>query len=289
MSDPFAIAVCLSSMILGAGSAAGASTLPSSLHDRGTGQPTSLFGTYIRAGELLVCPFFEYSTDHNREYQPVQFGFASDTDFRARYRSTAEQIYVGYGFSDRLALEFEAGYLRATFDKASGDHSGTPARIEERGLGDIEAKLRWRWKTETVRWPEIFSFFDVTLPSQRHRRLIGDSDWQFMPGIGLVRDFPWGTMTLRTDLEYNRETKGFDIGETAIEYLKRLSPSVRGFLAVEGGENGAPDEWNLIAEAQWQVTKLLTLKLNSSLGISSKSPDWEPQAGVLFSIPAREP
>jgi hypothetical protein len=33
---------------------------PTYLEDRGTGIPTSMFGTYVRRGELLVYPFFEY-------------------------------------------------------------------------------------------------------------------------------------------------------------------------------------------------------------------------------------
>ncbi|MGH7452526.1 MAG: hypothetical protein ACRENG_14360, partial [bacterium] len=33
--------------------------LPVYLKDRGTGIRTSIFGTYVRRGELLVSPFFE--------------------------------------------------------------------------------------------------------------------------------------------------------------------------------------------------------------------------------------
>ena len=33
--------------------------------DRGTGQPTSMFGTYVRRRELLVYPFFEYYLDND--------------------------------------------------------------------------------------------------------------------------------------------------------------------------------------------------------------------------------
>jgi hypothetical protein len=33
---------------------------PEWLRDRGEGLPTSMFGTYIRKGEFLLYPFFEY-------------------------------------------------------------------------------------------------------------------------------------------------------------------------------------------------------------------------------------
>ena len=43
--------------------------LPVYLRDRGTGVSTSMFGTYIRQGELLFYPFFEYYLDKNMEYK----------------------------------------------------------------------------------------------------------------------------------------------------------------------------------------------------------------------------
>ena len=39
--------------------------LPYYLQDRGTGIPTSQFGTYVRKGELLIYPFYEYYYDSN--------------------------------------------------------------------------------------------------------------------------------------------------------------------------------------------------------------------------------
>jgi hypothetical protein len=45
-----------------------AQDLPYYLYDRGTGIPVSQFGTYIRAGEFLIYPFYEYYYDKNLEY-----------------------------------------------------------------------------------------------------------------------------------------------------------------------------------------------------------------------------
>ncbi|MGE5860715.1 MAG: hypothetical protein ACM34J_09190, partial [Ignavibacteria bacterium] len=41
-----------------------AQELPEYLKDRGPGIPTSMFGTYIKKGELLLYPFFEYYYDN---------------------------------------------------------------------------------------------------------------------------------------------------------------------------------------------------------------------------------
>ena len=86
--------------------------------DRGKGLATSMFGTYVEKGELLIYPFFEYTYDHDREYQPEQLGFKSGKDFTARYKSTQVQLFLAYGISEWLALELEAAYLNAVFDKS---------------------------------------------------------------------------------------------------------------------------------------------------------------------------
>jgi hypothetical protein len=57
------------------------------LRDRGTGVPTSMFGTYIDKGQWIVYPFFEYYRDGNYEYEPGEFGYGDTTEFRGRYRA----------------------------------------------------------------------------------------------------------------------------------------------------------------------------------------------------------
>lgn len=276
--------------------AAGAATVPNvaaaqgsapSRHsrDRGLGVPASIFATYIRRGQLLVFPFLAYSRDHNQEYQPAKLGFGLGQDFRGRFRSFERQLFVGYGVTDRLALEVEAGYTHATLDKASGDTSAMPARIEESGLADIEGQLRFRLITEGDRRPEVFSYLEVTAPAQRRKVLIGDRVWDFRPGIGIVRGFAWGTLTTRVTVEYNRDDRLWDLGEFSIEYLRRLSPAWRMNLALEGGENGAPDEWGLVAGVQWRITDAVYVKLDNAVGLSSKATDWAPQVGVMWSLP----
>ena len=259
--------------------------LPKYLRDRGTGIPTSLFGTYIDRGQLLIYPFFAYSLDRNREYQPSKLGFGLEGDFRGKYRSSEELIFVAYGLTDRWALEFETAYLNASLEKSTSDTSTVPSKIKESGIGDIEGQVRWRWMSESVRHPEMFSFLEITVPSQKNKLLIGDSDWDFRPGIGIIRGFSWGTMTLRTDLEYNRESSNLDIGETAVEYLKRLSPLCRLYLGIEGGEGGAPDEWVFISGIQWRITDQFIFKFDNAVGIMSKATDWAPEIGLVFSFP----
>jgi len=274
------------SVVAGRPSRAGAQAAPQwRFRDRGAGVPASMFGTYIGRGQLLVFPAFAYSSDHNREYQPAQLGFGLAQDFGGQYRSSEGQIFVGYGVTDRLAVEFEAGVIHVSLDKASNDPSGMPTRIEASGLADMEGQLRLRLASETARFPEVFSYLEVTAPSHRRDPLIGDRIWDVRPGVGVVRGFSWGTFTTRVTVEYNHDDRQWDLGEFSIEYLKRLSPSWRLNLAIEGGETGAPDEWDLVSGVRWRVLDFLFLKLDNALGISSKATDWAPQIGLMMSFP----
>ena len=258
-------------------------TLPRYLRDRGPGVPASLFGTYIAKGQLLVYPFFEYARDHNREYNPSEFGLPLNRDFRGKFRSTAEQLFIGYGVTDWLAVEFEFAHIHATLEKGPADPV-TAAKISESGVGDFEAQVRARLRTESARGPEVFTYADFTFPSQRRKVLIGDKDWDLRPGVGVTKGFSWGTLTAKIGAEYNREESHPILGELALEYLRRLSSSLRLFLAIEGGEAGAPDEFDLVSGLHWRINDRIAIKFDNSVGIQSKSTDWVPQLGVMLSF-----
>ncbi len=261
--------------------------LPAYLQDRGTGIQTSLFGTYINRGQLLIFPFFEYSRDNNREYQPAKLGFGLNEDFRGKYRDSREQFFIAYGLTDRMALEFEGAVVRASLEKSATDSSATPAKIEENGVADLEGQVRFRLLTEGNRKPEIFGFLEITAPFQKDKVLIGERDWDFRPGLGIIKGFSWGTLIFRTDVEYNREAKGLDFGETSVEYLKRLLPAWCVYLGIEGGETGAMDEWGFNSGVSWRINDLVLLKFDNAVGISAKATDWEPRLGVIFSLRPR--
>jgi hypothetical protein len=253
------------------------------LKERDNGLPSSVYGMYVHPSEMLIYPFYEYGYDHNMEYQPSMFHGNSNADYLAKYKSTAEQIYLGYGVSDLLAVEFEAAYLKATFDKSVSDSTSVPSRIKESGLTDYEAKICWRWAKETDHRPDICSFVEVTIPSNQNKLLIGDPDWDVKPGVIITKGYPWGILSFKTDLEFNREAKNIDVGETAVKYLRQLQPDLRLFLDIEGGEGGAPDEWVLVPGLQWYIAPTVSLQIYSPVGIFPKATDWSPQIGIQFS------
>ncbi len=111
--------------------------------------------------------------------------------------------------------------------------------------------------------------------------LIGTGDWEFKLGFGAVKGFSWGTATFRIAGEYSLEESAGELGEYAVEYLKRLSPAWRIFAGIEGSQ----DEVELITEAQWHVTDSIFFKFNNAFGLTSKATDWAPEFGVMFSFP----
>ena len=254
--------------------------LPVYLRDRGTGMPTSQFGTYVRKGDLLIYPFYEYYYDHNLEYEPFEFGHVDKREFRGRYQAHEGLIFIGYGISDRLAVEFEAGVITAELDKSDNDLSTLPAEIEESGLSDVEGQIRWRWNHESARTPEFFNYFEYVLPTGEKNSLIGTSDWEFALGLGVIKGFRWGTVTFRATVGYAGDENKVEPSEYALEYLKRVSNRFRFFAMLEGTE----DEVELIPEIQWHFSRSVFLKAATGFGVTSKATDFAPELGIMFSL-----
>lgn len=256
----------------------GQEDLPYFLKDRGTGIQTSMFGTYIKKGEYMVYPFYEYYYDQDLEYKPAELGYGLDQDFGGRFRAHEGLIFLSYGVTERIAIELEAAIITATLYKAKSDTSNMPKKLEESGLGDVASQLRWRWTEETIKRPEIFSYFETGYPLQRDRKLIGTQDWEFKLGSGITKGFKWGTTTLRVAAEYTGGENKFDLGEYAVEYLKRVSRLFRFYVGVEGTQ----DEVEFITDLQLHVTPNSFIRINNAFGVTSKATDYAPELGVLF-------
>lgn len=261
-----------------------AEDLPSYLADRGPGIRTSIFGTYVRSGELLVLPFAEYYLDDDFEYKPEEFGYDLDEDFFGRYRATEALLFLAYGITDRLAIEFEAAVIDATLTKSPDDPSAMPRKLSESGVGDVQAQLDFTVWKETATRPELFSFVEVVFPTNKDKLLIGTGDYEVKAGAGVTRGFSWGTVTTRAALAYTQEDGGkVDPGEYAIEYLKRISPKWRVYAGIEGTQ----DEVELLTEVQWHLSDRTYFRFNNGFGLTRKATDWAPDVGIVFSFGGR--
>jgi len=257
---------------------------PPYLRDRGTGVRTSLLGSYVRKGELLVYPFFEWYADKDLEYKPSELGYGpSNVDYRGRFRASEGILFFGYGVTADLALEFEAAVISAELRTSAADTSSAkPPRVRESGLGDVEGQIRWRFQRETATRPELFTYFGTVLPLQKDKHIIGTQHWEHFFGVGLVRGYRWGTLTVRVAGEYSAAAQPkFDAGEYAIEWLRRLSPKWRVVAAIEGNQI---DEVSLLTEAQWQPSRHFTFKFNNGLGLTTNATDFAPEVGVMISF-----
>lgn len=275
---------CILMLMTRAAAAQQASAAEPWLKDRGPGLPTSMFGTFISQGEVIVYPFFEGYVDDNYEYKPEELGAVGDVDYRGRYRAKEGLVLFAYGLTDRVAIEFEIACISATLDKAPNDLSALPSRIEESGLGDVEGQVRWRWNRESATRPEIFSYAEFVVPHHEEKVLIGTPGAEIKFGTGIVRGYSWGTIIARAAVEYaSGSTSQFDAGEYAVEWVKRLGPHVRVYAGLEG----ATDELSAIGELQWHVNRHVVVKANTGLGITSKATDVAPEIGILFSFPIK--
>lgn len=255
--------------------------LPVYLRDRGPGVATSIFGTYVREGGLLVYPFFEWYADSDLEYKPSEVGYGLEEEHRGRYRASEGLLFLGHGLTRNFALELEVAVITAELEKSASDPSAMPSKVEESGLGDVEAQLRWRWLEESEGRPEAFTYFETVFPLQKNRKLIGTRDWEYKLGTGVTRGFPWGTATLRAAVEYTREQRKFDAGEYAIEYLKQVSPAWRVVAPIEGNQL---DEIALITGVQWHFYPHAFLKVNNGWGLTTNATDFAPEVGVMLSF-----
>lgn len=255
--------------------------LPAYQRDRGTGAPTSMFGTYCRKGELLVYPFFEYYINRDQEYSPNEFGYVLDQDFTAKYKASETLLFLAYGITEDVNVEFEAAlHIKATQWKAAGDPTAMPNELTESGFGDTQMEVNWRWREETDARPEVWSFCEVVFPLQKDNVLIGTGDWEVKLGTGAIKGFEWGTIMGRLAIEYDGGEKKVELGEYAIEYLKRLSPTWRVYTGLEGSE----DELEFITEFQWRLGERAVVKINNAFGVTPKAVDWAPEIGVMFSF-----
>lgn len=281
VSRAIALALLIATAVTAAPLQAQEGELPAYLADRGRGLPVGLFGTYVRPGELLVYPFYEYVRNTSFEYKPSELGFVGGEDFLGTLVENEYLLFLAYGVSERVAVELEGAlYTTATFDKAADDPSAVPGRIEESGLGDVEAQLRWRWAEETEHRPELYSYFEVVFPFQKDEVLIGTRDWEYALAFGAIRGYRWGTISGRVGLAYDPEGSQIELGEYAVEYLKRTSPRWRWVASLEGES----DEVSLIGEAQCFLGRRAFLKLNSGFGLTEKAPDVAPEVGVVISF-----
>jgi hypothetical protein len=257
-----------------------AAGLPPYLADRGRGMATSQFGTYVRKDEWLVYAFYEYTKTSGFEYAPDELGFTGNDEHIGTLTEREALVFVSHGFTDRLSAEFEAAlHASASLQKAPDDVSSLPNPLEESGLGDVEGQVRWRWGEESERRPEMYSFLEVVLPLQKDKVLLGTQEWEYALGFAAIKGHRWGTLTGRVSLSYSESQ--LELGEYAVEYLKRLSPAWRFYAAIEGEQT---DEIAIIVEAQARLGRHVLLKMNSGFGVTAKAPDVAPEIGLLFSF-----
>ncbi len=260
--------------------AAQSASQPDFLADRGDAIRTSLLATYIKPREFIFYPFYEYTKTSNYEYKASDFGFVGDVDYLGKKVDQEYLVFLSYAWNDSWMFEFESAlHASAKFTKADNDPvAAVPREIRESGLGDTEAQVRWRYARETATRPEITIMFQAEFPLQRKKKILGTQAWGFGTGVILTKGYPFGTFSLRGQINHDRGDRETKFGEYAIDYLKKLSPQWTIALTLEGEES----ELSVIGEAQYALSRNATLKLNLGQGLTKKDRQFAPEIGVLF-------
>lgn len=245
---------------------------------------TSLFGTFVRGGELLVYPFYEYERTEE-EYNGEDLGLADDDeDYVGDLDGHEALLFIAWGITEDIHLELESLlYEKAVLHKAPDDTTSGLINTYDESLAfpALQAQLRWRLHRETSTLPEVFTWVEVDHPLRTEKVLVGNADWEGALGVGFVKGFSWGTITPRLSLNYDHEENLLDIGEWAVEYFKRLNDQWRFVATIEGEKD---QEISLIGEIQWHFSRQAYFKLNSGFGVHGPAPDVAPEVGIMFSF-----
>lgn len=237
----------------------------------------------MRPHEWLLIPVLRYSDDKDFEYNSGELGFSPAADgLDGHYQASQGTVLLAYGVNDRLAVEFSADILDAKLETAPDDPSDAPPQVKQSGLGRVKARLDWRLLTESGSRPAVFTYAQVRVPHDRNDLLTGTPDWVVNAGIGATRGSSWGTVTLRTAVEYDAGSASrIDWGEVALEYLKRISPhlTVLGSLQMIEG-----DEESFYGQLQWRVNPDFAVQIGSSVALTSQAIDWAPQLGFVIQM-----
>jgi hypothetical protein len=113
-----------------------------------------------------LYPFLGSIRDQDLEYVPQELGAQGDQDYRGRYRATEVLFFVAHGLTSNLAVESEAAGIHASFEKSPQDASRSRS-ISRSPDRRHRRQIRWRWKTENDRHPELFSYAEAVIPHSK--------------------------------------------------------------------------------------------------------------------------
>ena len=257
--------------------------VPYYLSDRGGAMTTSLFGTFIEEGELLVYPFYEY-VDGVDDYRGISLGTSTDTfEYTGDVTEHEVLLFLAYAFTEDIHIELEQlVYNKVTQSPDPLDTTSllTEPISESKYFPTLQAQIRWRAKHETESTPEVYTWFEIDYPLVDNRILAGAPAFEAAIGVGLVKGFTWGMITPRISIDYDDEDEQFGFGEWAIEYFRRINDNWGIVTTVEG----EAAEISLIGELQWHIHDRAFFKFNNGFGLTGDAPKLAPEVGIMFSF-----
>ena len=266
--------------LAGAADPAPAQELPAYLADRGPGISTSQFATYV-ASRASSSSTPSTST---RGPPPSSTTRASSARSAARTSSASSSSTRPCSLSPTASRTASPSSSkgrstpRPPSRRRPATRATSPPASRNRGWATSRARSAGAGERRRLPGPSFYSFLEIVFPLQENKLLIGTQDWEGALGLGFLRGYCWGTIGGRLAVAWDGEDSRLQLGEYAVEYIKRTSPRWR-FLASLEGES---EEVSLIGEAQWSFSLRAFLKLNCGFGLTELSPDVAPEVGILF-------
>ncbi|MCM8792284.1 MAG: transporter [Candidatus Omnitrophica bacterium] len=132
---------------------------------------------------LVMQPFFFYT--HTRGSFDDEGNYHSFLEGERKFQ-IQEQLFIYYGLTDRLELDFQLTY-QYNYAKQEG------LKVHERGLADTYLFLRYLFKEEDKFLPYITGLLQIKFPTGKHQKLDPDKlgvdafgNGAYEPAIGII-------------------------------------------------------------------------------------------------------
>lgn len=213
------------------------------------------------------------------EWETGRFEVSFERDFSIDSFRPEVTVSFGRDVTERLAFETEIILWDSSLSYVPPHESIDThlSKVQEEDFGEVNAKLEWRWSEEAQLRPEIYGFFEASIPFYRGD-LSSHDDLETALGLGFVKNYGWGQIDAEVAFVFDQDNPGSYVGEYDIEVTKRVSSRTNFVTSLEGGDN----ELSLNAGPQWLLGKGVIVQLQAGVAKEEEDSEFAPEIRVMF-------
>lgn len=153
------------------------------------------------------------------------------------------------------------------------------SKLEEENFGEMETKLRWKWNTQTTRWPDIYGSFEANVALYRGERISPPYPESIL-GLGLAKNFSWGKINGKLGYILDRDTPLGDVRAYQLELTGYIAPRTEVNVLLEG-EN---DTSALKVGPRWLLHRQVAVQLQLGVITEPQLSNFEREIRLMFSF-----